>query len=75
MPDSGRQSSWLAAYLRALIVFGYFVIATVWVPDRAIQMVDGSSRFIQDVVVSAVWLVALAAGLYGLRRAQSRGLI
>jgi ABC-type Mn2+/Zn2+ transport system permease subunit len=75
MPESGRQSSWLAAYVRGLIVFLYFVIATVWLPDRALQFVDGSSRFVQDAVVSVVWFVALAAGLYGLRRAQSQGLI
>jgi len=69
--------SWRNAYVRGLLVFVYFVIATVIVPDFVVRLdsVAGASTIVSDVVVLAVWGVGLVAGLYLLRRFQRTGLI
>ena len=69
--------SWQSATLRGLIIFVYFFIATVWIPDFVLQtsVVAQSSSFVQDAVGLVVWGTGLLIGLIGLRRAQQRDLI
>jgi len=69
--------SWMTATVRGLLIVAYFVVATVWLPDKItrLEFIEESSRVVRDVVVSGVWFVALAVGIWVLRRAQRRGLI
>lgn len=69
--------SWLSATLRGFIIFSYFFIATVWIPDFVLQtsVVAEASSFIQDAAGLVVWGTGLLVGLIGLRMAQLRGLI
>ncbi len=69
--------TWPAAGLRAVAVFVYFVVATVWLPDFVLKLdgIAGASAFVRDAVVSALWMAGLAGGLVLLRRAQRRGVI
>ena len=68
---------WMNAYVRGLLVFLYFVVTTVIVPDIVVRLdsVAGSSTVVSDLVVLAVWGGGLVGGLYLLRRFQRTGLI
>ena len=69
--------NWMNAYVRGFLVFMYFLVMTVMVPNFVLRLgtVGNASAFIQDVVVLAVWGTGLIAGLYLLRRFQAKGLI
>ena len=73
-PDAMR---WSQAAWRILAVVLYFVLATALLPDQvmALGFVVDAPRIVQELILTAVWGLALAAGLYGLRVAQRRRLI
>lgn len=62
--------SWITAYVRALVVFAYFAIATVWLPSFLIGAT--SDEGMRDIVVTVSWAVAFGAGLWGLSELQRR---
>jgi len=69
--------TWVNAYVRGLLIFVYFVVATVIVPDIVVRLdvITGASSVVQDLVVPGVWAAGLVGGLYLLRRFQRTGLI
>ena len=69
--------SWLNAYVRGLVIFAYFLIATVVVPNFVLRLnaVGSASAIVQDLIVLAIWGVALITGLFLLRQFQRRGII
>jgi hypothetical protein len=69
--------SWLSASARGAIIILYLVIATVVIPNAILRMgaIAQAPSFVQDLVPLAVWSIGLFGGLYGMRVAQSRGLI
>ena len=69
--------TWMNAYLRGLLIFAYFLVATVIVPNFVVRLdqIGRASAFVRDIVVLGVWGVGLVAGLYLLRRFQRSGLI
>jgi hypothetical protein len=69
--------TWFNASVRGLAIFLYFVVFTVWLPDFVLGLgfVAEGSDLLRDLIVSAVWGVALIAGMAGLRIAQRRGLV
>jgi len=69
--------TWMNASLRGLVIFVYFVVATVWLPNFVVRLapVASASSFVSDSLVLVVWGVGLGAGLWLLRFAQRRGLI
>ncbi len=69
--------TWVNAYLRGLLIFVYFVVATVIVPDIVVRLdvITGAPSVVQDLVVPGVWAAGLVGGLYLLRRFQRTGLI
>lgn len=69
--------SWVNAYIRGLLIFLYFFVATVYVPNFVLRLdfVGDASPFVQDSIVLVIWGGALVAGLYLLRRFQRQGLI
>lgn len=69
--------NWMNAYVRGFVVFVYFLVMTVMVPNFVLRLgsVGNSSAFVQDVVVLVVWGAGLVAGLYLLRRFQAKGII
>jgi len=62
---------------RGLLIVAYFVVATVWLPDKvaSIDTVESASRLVRDIVTAGVWAVALAIGIWLLRLAQRRGIV
>lgn len=69
--------SWLKAWLLGIAVFGYFVVATVWVPDFVLQLdsIASASAFVRDLVLMVVWGCAFVGGLVMLRIGQRKGLV
>lgn len=69
--------TWTNAALRGLLIVLYFVVATVWLPDRVLRLgaVAESSAMIRDLLVLVVWGAGLVGGLWMMRTAQRRGLI
>jgi len=69
--------SWISAMARGLLIVAYFVVATVWLPDKvaSIDTVESASRLVRDIVTAGVWAVALAIGIWLLRLAQRRGIV
>lgn len=69
--------TWINASVRALAIAAYFVIATVWLPDWLLRLgpIADAQSLVRDGIVLAVWTVALAGGIYGLRRLQRQGVI
>jgi len=68
--------TWMNATVRALVIVFYFVVATVWLPDFVLRgPLADSPSLVRDGIVLAVWTVALAGGIYGLRRFQRQGVI
>ncbi len=68
----GASFTWNSAWIRAGVIVAYFAVATVWLPSALIEFgpVAEAPRIVQDLLASGVWFVALAAGVFGLRRAQ-----
>ncbi len=69
--------SWMNAYVRGLLIFVYFVIATVIIPNFVVRLdsVARSSSIVQDLAVLTTWGAGFVAGLYLLRRFQRKGVI
>ena len=69
--------SWVGAIARGLLIVAYFVLATVWLPDKvaSIDAVESAARVVRDLVIAGVWAVALGAGLWLVRAAQRRGIV
>ena len=65
------------AWWLAVVVFLYFAVATVWLPDYVINEPSLSSMpdLVKDLAASGAWFVALAAGIYSLRILQKRNRI
>jgi len=72
-----ESMTWTRAGLIGFGVFVYFSVLTVWLPSAVLRLnaVASSASWVQDIVVTVTWSVALAAGLIGLRQAQRRGWI
>jgi len=73
----GVKMTWMNASLRAFVIFVYFVVATVWLPNFVVRLgpVASASSLVSDSVVLTVWGAGLGVGLWLLRWAQRRGLI
>ncbi len=59
----------------AIVIVLYFVISTVWLPSQLLDdpaMADWPEA-VRGLMASAVWMVALGAGMIGLRWAQKSG--
>jgi hypothetical protein len=69
--------SWATASVKGVLVFLYFVVTTVYVPDLVLGLdfVADSSVFVRDLVALVVWGVFFTAGLWLLRLGQRRGII
>jgi len=69
--------SGLAAALRALLIVAFFFATTVWLPDFVLKIdaVNRAAETTQHSIAAAIWIVALAAVMWLLRRAQKRGWI
>ena len=69
--------TWWSAAVRSLVIFGYFVVFTVWLPDFVLQLgaVSSASRTVQDLLALTFWGVPLVGGVWALRNLQRRGLI
>lgn len=69
--------SWASATARGLLIFVYFVITILWLPDLVLSLnaVAESSRFVRDLIGLSVWGVGLVAGLWALRFLQSKEII
>ena len=60
--------SWTDAWMKAFVIFTFFVVFTVFVPSRVLQsqLVSSLARPVQDVIGSGLWVGGLAAGLWAL---------
>lgn len=69
--------SWINAYARGLLVFLYFLVATVMLPNFVLRLgaIGRASDLVQDAVVLLVWGAGFVAGLYLLRRFQAKGIV
>jgi hypothetical protein len=69
--------TWTTASLRGLTIVAYFVVATVWLPDRilGIGFVRTVPEVVSDLIALGVWGVGLVGGMWMLRIGQERGLI
>jgi hypothetical protein len=63
--------------MAGLAIVAYFVLATVWLPSWVLRLpaVAQASRFVADLVGTAVWTAFLGLGMWGLRVSQRRGWI
>ena len=69
--------TWARAWWLAIIVFLYFAIGTVWLPDYVINepTLKGMPELLKDFAAGGAWFMALAVGIYSLRFLQKRGRI
>lgn len=67
--------TWGRAVVLGFLIVLYFAIATVFIPDWALQLVASAARPVRDLVVLVVWAVGFGVGLYLLVWAQRRELI
>lgn len=67
--------TWARAWWLAAIVFLYFAIGTVWLPDYVINepTLKEMPDLLKDLAASGAWFVALAVGIYALRFLQKKG--
>lgn len=79
----------LEVWLKAGLIFAYFVIATVFIPSMVVEagflaqppsvygdLFSGESwEVIRDLIGTGIWLAALLFGFWALRRAQRQNLI
>lgn len=85
----GGQFSSVQVWLKALLIFAYFVLATVFLPSMLVEasflasppsvyedIFSGKSwGLIRDLIGTGVWLGALLFGFWALRRAQRQDVI
>ncbi|NNC39850.1 MAG: c-type cytochrome [Acidimicrobiia bacterium] len=69
--------TWARAWWLAIILFLYFAIGTVWLPDYVINepALKGMPELVKDLSAAGAWFIALAVGIYSLRFLQKRGRI
>lgn len=60
---------------KGLLIFVYFVVATVWLPSWLFNSITGVPAAVHDLIGTGVWLVFLAGGLWALRWSQAKGWI
>ncbi len=67
-----ERFTWGSAYLRGLVIFLYFFLATVWLPSSMYgeAPLDKAPKFVQELVISGAWGTMLVIGLLGLRWLQ-----
>lgn len=67
-----HRFDWPRAWLKAVVIFLFFVVATVVVPSLVLEWgpVSRAPRIVQDLIGSVIWVVALVAGIYALWRGQ-----
>jgi len=67
--------TWARAWWLAIIVFLYFAIGTVWLPDYVINepTLKSMPGLLKDLAAAGAWFIALAVGIYSLRVLQKRG--
>ena len=65
------------AFALALLIVAYFVLVTVWLPNRILNLasVQSMARNSQDLITTIVWGAGLVVGMVALRVAQERGSI
>lgn len=70
-------TTWPIAVLKALVIVGYFILATVWLPDMVIttKAIAEASTIVRETVVVATWGIGLLVGLVGLHYTHKRGII
>jgi cytochrome c553 len=70
----GATFTWGRAWWLAVIVFLYFAVGTVWLPDYVIQepTLADAPELVRDVAASGAWFVALAVGIVALRWMQKK---
>jgi hypothetical protein len=71
----GARLTWAGAYARAIPIVAVFFVLVAWLPSFVLGRIDTTPRFVQELVGSGVWFVALAGILVGLRYAQKTGRI
>lgn len=69
--------SWLVAAGKALAIFIYFVLFTLWLPSWLLRLspVAGAPAPVRELIGSGVWLVFFVAGMWALRRLQRKARI
>ena len=69
--------TWATAWWLGIVVFLYFAIATVWLPDYVINepTLKSMPDLVKDLAASGAWFVALAVGIFSLRLLQKKGRI
>lgn len=74
---STKPGSWPQAIGKAVLIFAYFVIATVWLPSRllGVSFISSAPSAVRDLVGSGVWFGFLVAGMWTLRNLQAKGWI
>lgn len=67
-----ERFTWKSAYTRALVIFLYFFLATVWLPSSMYSEVPLATapKFVQELVISGAWATMLVIGMLGLRWMQ-----
>jgi hypothetical protein len=72
-----KPGSWPRAAGKAVLIFAYFVIATVWLPSRllGVSFISSAPAAVRDLVGSGVWFGFLVAGMWTLRNLQAKGWI
>jgi hypothetical protein len=67
----------LNAYVRGFLVFAYFLVATVMIPNYVLKLeaIGSASTVVQDLVVLGIWGAGLVAGMFLLRRFQAKGIV
>jgi hypothetical protein len=71
------ERTWSGAYLGALAIVGYFIVATVWLPSwvLGLRLLTDLPDLVRDLIGAGVWAVFVGAGVVGLRLGQRIGLI
>ncbi len=72
MTHGGRL---VAVMAKAVAIFVYFVLATVWLPSWVFNTVTGVPAAVHDIIGTGLWLLFLLGGLWALRWSQAKGWI
>ena len=70
-----RTTAWIDAWLKALVIFAYVLLLTVFVPSYVLQHEEVAARdpLAQDLIGTAVWGIGFVAVLGTLFWAHRRG--
>jgi mono/diheme cytochrome c family protein len=74
-PADPSPMTWRRGWALGLVITLYFVLATVWLPSHLLDDPAFASwpAIARDVGASMVWILAIGAGVVGLRWAQRAG--